>query len=172
MFIAILQHTPTWVFVLLATLVGLGLTQAFPRAVPLRRVTLLPLAMAGLSLFGVASTFGAAALPLLAWALALAAGFALAQGLADTSAVRWDTASGRLRLPGSWLPLALMLGLFAVKFGVGVTLALHPSLRAAAGFALAGSAAYGFFSGAFLGRAAALWALVRAAAPQGRVAAA
>jgi hypothetical protein len=163
MFIIILQHTPTWVFVLFAVLVAFGLQQRFAGSMPLRRVTILPFALAALSLAGAVSTFGATASGLLAWAGGFSAGLLAAQAWVDTSAVRFDAATRRLHMPGSWLPLVLMMALFALKFFVGVSLAQHPELRSAAGFALAASGAYGLFSGAFVGRALALWSAARAA---------
>jgi hypothetical protein len=161
MFIAILQHTPTWVYGLLFALIALGVSQSFPRSVTLRRSAVLPLLLVGVSLMGVVGTFDRQPLALLAWASALAATVAALHGRVDTTAVRYAPDTQRFQLPGSWVPLALMLGLFAVKFGAGVTLATQPELRDSTGFALAASAAYGLFSGVFLGRAMALWTLAR-----------
>ena len=62
----------------------------------------------------------------------------------------------------SGLPLALLLGIVAMRFAVAVLLALHPGLRGDAGFAALAGAGYGGFSGLFLGRAMALWQLARA----------
>lgn len=163
MILAILQHTPTWVYGLLFALVALGVSQSFPRTVTLRRSAVLPLLLVGVSLMGVVGTFDRQPLALLAWAAALVATVAALHGHVDTTAVRYAADTQRFQLPGSWVPLALMLGLFAVKFGAGVTLATRPELRDDTGFALAASAAYGVFSGVFLGRAMALWALARRA---------
>ncbi len=161
MLIAILQHTPAWVFGLLAVLVVLGLTQAVPRRLTLRRSAVLPVAMAGLSLSGVVSTFGGQPGALLAWTFALAAAPFALHGRVDTRRVRYLAQEQAFAMPGSWVPLALMLGLFALRFVCGVMLARDPGLRHAAGFAIVASAAYGVFSGVFLGRAMALWSLAR-----------
>lgn len=158
-----LQHTPTWVFALLAALVALGVSMSFPRTVSLRRSLMLPLALLALSLMGVASAFGSQPLALPAWAAGLGAALLALQGRVDTSAVRFSADTRRFQVPGSWVPLALMLGLFSLKFGVGVALATHPELRQSTGFAVGASAVYGVFSGVFLGRALALWALARQA---------
>ena len=62
-------------------------------------------------------------------------------------------------MPGSWLPLALMVALFAVKYIANVSLALHPALARDAAFAAACGLAYGGFSGLFLARSLSLRAL-------------
>jgi hypothetical protein len=59
------------------------------------------------------------------------------------------------------LPPGLMLLLFAGKFGVGVALGMHPGWRSETGFMPAVSTSHSAFSGVFLGRAMALWALAR-----------
>ena len=160
--LGILQHTPVWVWPLLAALMALGVMQAFARTVTLRRITLLPVTMLALSLWGVASDFGSG-LALAAWALGgLAAGtWSLRRGA--LAGARWSAAEQAFRLPGSWVPLMLILGIFCTKFGVGVSLALHPEVRSTPGFAIGASLAYGVFSGFFAGRALALW---RLAVPQ------
>ena len=159
--LATLQHIPAWVFVLFFVLIAFGVAQSFPRSVSLRRSTVLPLLLLGLSLMGVSSSFGAQALAFLAWAAGVAGAVALLHQRVDVSAVRFSAATQRFQMPGSWWPLALMMALFSLKFGVGMTLALHPEARASAALGLTVSAAYGLFSGLFLGRAMALWSLAR-----------
>jgi hypothetical protein len=74
-------------------------------------------------------------------------------GLRVWGEVRWLEAEHRVLMPGSWLPLGLMLGLFCIKFGVAFALATNPGLAADAGIAAGAGLAYGAFSGAFLARA-------------------
>jgi hypothetical protein len=66
--------------------------------------------------------------------------------------VRYDAARREFALPGSWVPLALILGIFSVKYATGVTLAMHPALRVDPTFALAVATLAGLFSGIFAGR--------------------
>jgi hypothetical protein len=163
MLIQILLRTPTWVWALLAVLLAYGLTQTFPRRMSLQRVTIVPLVLLAVSLAGVVSTFGRAATPVLAWAIGIAAALALGRGLVAVRAARWDASTARVHVPGSWLPLALMLGLFLTKYGVGVTLAMRPALGHDLAFDAAVGLAYGGFSGLFVARAAALWRSVSGA---------
>ena len=161
MFIDIVRYTPVWVWGLLLALIALGLSQAFPRRVTLRRTMVLPLALLAFSLYGVVSRFGALPAPLLAWGVGLAGALVATQGRFDNAAVRFDPASRSFQLPGSWLPLVLMVGLFALKFAAGVLAATHPDVVREAGFALPASTAFGAASGIFLARAMTLWALAR-----------
>ena len=57
-------------------------------------------------------------------------------------------------MPGSWLPLALMMGIFFTKYGVGIMLAQHGELRDADSCIAIVSLVYGFWSGMFFGRTA------------------
>ena len=153
MFIAILQHTPIRVWALLAALIGLGLTQARDREIGLLRATILPLAMVALSASGVLSAFGHFPVALGGWATGLAAALSLAREAVAARGARWSTETGLLHVPGSWLPLVLIVGLFCIKYIAGVSLAINPALAFDARFAGTCSLAYGAFSGLFLARA-------------------
>jgi hypothetical protein len=159
-FIEILRHTPPWVWGLLAALLALGYLQTRPRRVGLGRAALLPASMLAWSLWGVAASFGSAA-ALALWGLGVLGAAAATARLAPPAGARWVAATRSFDLPGSWVPLALIVALFAVKFGAGVSLALHPELRDEATFATGASLAFGAFSGVFAGRALGLLQLAR-----------
>jgi hypothetical protein len=163
MLIQILQNAPAWVWGLLAALVALGLLQCRDRALSLARGILTPMAMVGLSLFGLGSTFGAQPLPGVAWleGLAIGAIFALATRL--WAGIGWQPAERRLTVPGSWLPLALILAIFATRFVVGAALAMQPAYRVDPLFGTLVGLACGSLSGIFLGRGLAMWNAARGA---------
>ncbi len=163
----IATNTPRWVWILLGALLWIGLKQATARSASLKRITLMPLAMTALSLYGTVNVFGADPLNLGVWLLAasLTATGVLAQNL--PAATRYDPATQRFSLPGSWVPLVLILGIFITKYVVGATTTLHPELARDAGFSMVFCALYGGFSGVFLARAARLWRLALAAEGQG-----
>ena len=54
----------------------------------------------------------------------------LVRPLLTIPGARWDPAGAVVHVPGSVLPLALILSLFAVKYAAGASLALHPALAA------------------------------------------
>ena len=159
MFIQIITHTPVWVWAILGLLVWVGLKQSVPRSVSLRRVTVLPLVMVGLSLAGMFSAFGAGGHALLAWGLAAVVAGAVVMTRSVPQATRYNSWTQQFELPGSWTPLVLMMGIFITKYAVGVALAMHPALARDALFGQSVGALYGAFSGVFVGRAARLWRL-------------
>jgi len=159
MLLQILTHTPSWVFGLFALLLWLGARQLRAGNVGQLRATLMPLAMIGLSLYGVFSAFGESLLPLVGWAAAAVAALLAVQAIALPASVRFDTAARRFHMPGSAVPLLLMMGIFFTKYGVGVALAMHPALPHDPQFAVLVSILYGAFSGIFFGRALRLWKL-------------
>ncbi|MEK8034586.1 DUF6622 family protein [Ideonella sp. DXS29W] len=160
MLIQILSHTPTWVFGLFAALLLLGLSQLATRRVKLLRASLLPLGMLGLSLYGVCSGL-AAAHPwvLLVWLKALAVSAVFVMRRPAPEGTQYDAASRNFVLPGSAVPLSMMMAIFFTKYAVGVMLAMQPGLAQQAVFAGSLSLLYGALSGVFLGRAARLWQL-------------
>jgi len=153
MIVQILINTPLWVWGLLAALLVLGVGQSRSRTVGLRRVILLPLGMAALSLYSTISTFGASPAVLGSWlATALVLVLAVTQFPVPAGA-RYDCTSRQFQLPGSWIPMVLIMGIFLTKYAVGVSLVMHPELKSSANFSLAIGTLYGVFSGVFAGRA-------------------
>ena len=156
MFYQIVSHTPVWVWGLLVALFALGLKQSRRATLGLKRVIILPVVMTGLSVLGVISAFGTAPAGLLAWAVAAIAVAGMVWQRPTPEGTRYDAATGSFGVPGSWLPLALMMGIFATKYAVGISLAMHLAFVQDAAFVMGICALYGAFSGVFIGRAARL----------------
>ncbi|MCJ0762456.1 DUF6622 family protein [Variovorax terrae] len=155
----ILTHTPAWVFGLFAVLLWYGLSQRLARTASLKRTTLLPLAMLGFSGYGVLSAFGASLPDVLSWLATGALAAFVVSRIPLHDQTRYDADSRRFHLPGSYVPLALMMGIFLTKYAVNVALATHPALGQDTAFALLVCTLYGAFSGIFTGRALRLWKL-------------
>ncbi len=98
----------------------------------------------------------------MAWAGGLALSALVVRRLGWPGQTAFLPAQAKFRVPGSWGPLTLMLSLFAAKFALGTSLALHPDwaarLPVAAGFSLL----FGLLGGAFVGRALNILARSRA----------
>lgn len=151
-----LQHIPVWVYFLLLGLIALGLVQTRTRHMPMRRLLGINIALTLFTLVGVVQQWRPTpwlALGLLGWAVSCAlVAWALGQGAAPQGA-RYDAQTQRFTVPGSWLPLALFMGIFACKFGVGMLSATAPETLHNMQTAIGISALYGLFSGVLNSRA-------------------
>lgn len=126
---AIVAHTPVWVFGVFALLLLLGLQALRPRRVALARLLVTPAVFVcwGLVSLTLASRSSAAA-PL-AWVVTAAAGFALAYATVRLRGLGAEP-GGRVHLPGSGLPLARNMLIFAAKYVLAAAMAVHPEARA------------------------------------------
>lgn len=156
----IITHAPTWVWGLLTLLLVLGLSQARDRLVRTRTATVLPVVMLVLSLNAVSRAFGLVPATLGAWALGVAVAAAVAHLAGWPKGITWNTSHRRLFVPGSWVPLATFMALFALKFGIGAAMAVHADVTTDPLFAPAAALACGAFSGVFLCRGLAMWRAV------------
>jgi len=159
--ITTLHGTPVRIWFLLAGLVALGLSQARPHTLGAARAAALPAAPFVQSLAGVASSFGLGAATLAAWLAGAGLAFSLVPRWLPRAEGRWSDALDRVHVAGSWLPLALIVGLFTIKYVAGTSLALHPQAASDAVFAVPFCFAYGLFAGAFAVRGRQLWQLRR-----------
>ena len=149
--VAILSHTPGYVWAILAALVLLGSLQLRRQRMSRGRLLVAPVAMAALSLWSVATAFGAKPAIIAAWLLGMGAAW-----LANR-ALRWPRDVGHdgdaFVVAGSPWPLALMLAIFALRYAVAVSLVFHPEWRADPFFAAPMALLYGVLSGMFTARA-------------------
>jgi|GEM_PF-83585 uncharacterized membrane protein len=160
---AILRGTPLWVWGLLAGLISLGWSQARARNASLTRTAITPAAMTAFAIWGLFAAFGRSPFfseAMLAWLLTAAVAFAAVASMAAPRGASFDAWTRHFALPGSWVPMALIVGIFLTKYVVGVDLAMQPTLTRDGQYMLVVAALYGAFSGIFLGRAARLWRLV------------
>ena len=158
----ILTHTPPWVFLLFAVLLAFGLLQTRSRSAKRFLAYFLPAGMILLSFFGVQSSFGMKLMPIAFWALGLIFVALVCARSFPLRGVSYDAGRRTFFLPGTWLPLVVMMGIFFTKYavavmhGLGVALVDGPVARALL------SLAYGGFSGYFAARALNLIAASRA----------
>jgi len=145
----IVAHTPIWAFGLLAALALLGLMATRPRDVRPWRVAMTP---AVFIVWGLASLAGKANFSALLageWLALAALGASLALATARLRGARLDVATGKVRLPGSVLPLIRNLVIFAVKYALAAAAAMAPA--AAPHLAYWDVAVSGLIAGYFVG---------------------
>jgi non-heme chloroperoxidase len=151
--VQIIERTPSWVFVLFFVLVGLGYVQSRNRTVRRGSVAIIPLAMIALSLYGVLSAFGVAPAGLVFWLLGVGIAVWLGLNLPSPRGLSFSSESRSFFVPGSWIPLGLMMAIFFTKYAVNVIQARHLPIATGLIFIGAASLCYGILSGAFLVRA-------------------
>lgn len=162
MWIQIITHTPLWVWGLLTALLALGLWQRRERRVRPFQLLLLPAMLMALGLWSMAPGFVALPVCALIWALAVAASSWLGLQLPRPRAARWLADAGQLQLPGSWVPMVIIISIFGMRYATGVSLAFNPHWRNLASVQWPLALTFGLLSGLFLGRALGLYQLTRA----------
>ena len=149
----ILTHTPLWVFGLFLGLVYLGFVQRRTRHVSRQRLIVLPIAMLAWSLYSVWSTFNAHLTALAAWACAWGAVVAIGLARGPSRSASYDAGTAQFTVAGSWVPLALMMGIFFFKYAVAVIHAITPDVLDTTLAVVVVAGPYGVFSGLFMARA-------------------
>ena len=140
-------------FVLFFVLLAVGYFQSKDRTVSRGKVSILPVAMIALSFYGVVSAFGFAPFGLVSWLLGIGVAARLGVNFSAPRGVSFSTETELFSVPGSWLPLALMMAIFFTKFIVAVILARQLPVGSETIFIGSISLCYGLFSGLFLARA-------------------
>ena len=157
MLIEILKRTPYWVFILFVALLTLGLFQSKGRMVSRSMVVMFPVAMIVLSFYGAASAFGLTPAAVACWGLGIAVAMMAGRGLLTPQGVTFAIETQTFFIPGSWLPLVLMMGIFFTKYAAGIILARQLPIAGSLVFEASISFCYGLFSGLFLARAWGVW---------------
>jgi hypothetical protein len=150
------KHVPVWVFFILAALLWLGLSARKDRWVRWRVPIIVPIAMTIMAVSSLVTQYLAtdALMPaVLAWlgVCSLTAWRISQQLLPDT--VIYDAELAKFQLPGSNVPLAMYMGIFAFKFMVGFMSGMQMPIVNELIFVLVISGIYGLFSGVFLATA-------------------
>ena len=153
----VLSRTPTWVWVLFVTLLVLGILQSKTRTMSGVRLFALPLAMLALSLYGLMvdfrSTSSGQPAVLLSWGAAKLLAVVAGRRLRQPAGASYSRDLERYLVPGSWVPLALMMTIFCLRYLTTASLAIDATLSHSLAFACATSMVYVLLSGTLLARA-------------------
>ncbi|KXV15407.1 hypothetical protein CR51_03510 [Caballeronia megalochromosomata] len=160
--IAIIQGTPTWVWVLLAFLLYRGIKATQASTTPLSKLAIIPLVFAGMGISHLISSPLAGWAAVAAWILALGVGFM--GGVFNASRNRFivDPIARTVMLPGSMLPLLLIAATFIAKFWLGFELATVTDLSSLATYVVIDAAVSGVVAGMFAGRFFTYWKTMHA----------
>ena len=154
----VIKGTPVWVWAILVSLVVLGVRQLRSRVVSRYSVLIAPVAFLFVGLLAA----GRGPTGFSAWALTLLATAALTFFVwQPTAGARYDASTDRLNLPGSVIPMILMLAIFLLNYVINVVLAINPALRGELAWQVGPAVVLGALSGVFIGRAATLFRMNR-----------
>jgi hypothetical protein len=147
----IVSHTPTYVWALLAFLVYRGVLAARDREVAFTKLFIIPAVMLAISFAGINGhgVLGAGIWGV--WLTGMLAGAALTW-LAGKEPLVVNRGAGTVLQRGSWMPLTMMLTVFATKYVLAVMSAMHPELQGRLVFVVVVGVLFGLFNGFFVGR--------------------
>jgi hypothetical protein len=147
----VLSHTPLWVWVLLAFVLSRGIAALRPREVAAQRALILPLVFLVWGLTSLVSSRGPGFDALL-FVAAGVIGVLVGAGVAWLSPAPILKTGGVLIMPGSFVPLVLIVAAFPIKYALAVAIATAGAPAEAAFYASLGAAVGGLFAGLFWGR--------------------
>ena len=75
--------------------------------------------------------------------------------------VAYDASTAQFTVPGSWMPLALMMGIFFFRYAVAVIHATNPDVFGTTTAVVVVAGTYGLFSGMFMARALRVLAVMK-----------
>ena len=154
----VLKGTPAWVWAIFVALVVLGVNQLRARVVARYTVLIAPVVFL---LVGLMAS-GRGPIGFSAWALTLLASAAFTYFVwQPTAGARYDASTDRLNLPGSLIPMLLMLAIFLLNYVINVALAINPALRSELSWQVGPAVMFGALSGVYIGRALTLFCMNR-----------
>jgi hypothetical protein len=151
MALAIVQHTPIWVFAILAVLVATGVQALRPRVVPIWRLLIVPGVFIVWGVIGIAQRAHVAPAFPLEWAGAVAIGMAIGWSATRLTGMTYDPARQVVGLPGSPFPLVRSASIFIARYGLAVAAAFAAARSEYATIVRIDVAVSGLATGYFLG---------------------
>jgi len=155
------SQVPMWPFAILALLVALGVWQRRTRELNAAAPAAIAAAFLAYSIYGVVSSFGVGLPSLVAWVVGLVLALTVGRPVFAPRGLMPAAQPNRVLVPGSWLPLVLMLCIFAAKFLAGFVAGARLERGHSAWFAPAVGLVLGASSGAFVVRAIAVLRFAR-----------
>jgi hypothetical protein len=154
---AIIQGAPIWVWVLLAVLLSRGFKALHSTTATLSRLAIVPLIFAGWGIAQLVSNPLVGWSDVIVWMAGAAVGIAAGVYIASRSRFIVDPASHTVMVPGSVVPLLLIIAIFATKFWLGFHMATATDVESLGMYMLSGAAVSGVVAGVFGGRFITYW---------------
>ncbi|ACC76224.1 DUF6622 family protein [Paraburkholderia phymatum] len=154
---AIIQGTPIWVWVLLVFLLSRGFKAMNSGTAPLSKLAIVPLVFTAWGILHLIADPLAGWSSVIVWVVCALAGIAGGVFIAKRTRFIVDPVANTVMLPGSVLPLVLIVFTFAARFWLGVQLATATSLSSLGICVLLSAAVSGVVAGVFGGRFLTYW---------------
>ncbi|MBP0590879.1 hypothetical protein J8I87_14395 [Paraburkholderia sp. LEh10] len=153
----IIYGTPIWVWVLLVVLLSRGFKALNSGTSPLSTLAITPLIFAGWGILHLVSDPLAGWSSVIVWVAGAIAGIAGGVFIASRSRFIVDPIANTVMLPGSVVPLLLIIATFAAKFWLGVETATATDISSLGMYMLTDAAVSGVVAGVFGGRFITYW---------------
>jgi hypothetical protein len=147
------SHIPVWVHGVLALLLTLGVFLSRPRAVHPIAPSLIAAGFVMYSLYGIVGSFGSSPVNILSWVAGMFVSVFVVRPYFGPNGMTRVPGSSKVLIPGSWLPLVLIMGIFLTKFIVGFVNGARLPIGTQFWFAPLLSSVLGALSGGFTSRA-------------------
>jgi hypothetical protein len=154
---AIVHGTPIWVWVLLVVLLSRGFKALNSGTSPLSKLAIVPVIFAVWGIAQLVSDPLAGWSAAIAWTIGALAGIAGGVFIASRTRFIVDPVANTVMLPGSMVPLTLIVAIFATKFWLGVEMATVTDPASLGLYVLLGAAVSGIVAGVFGGRFITYW---------------
>ena len=158
MLVEIVTRTPLWVWPLFVVLLAIGMIRLRDRRAHFSRILIAPVIFKIWGLIALAGHFAVSRWALPVWLGAATLGGAFGWFSARVAAMRRDRATGEIFVPGSVIPMVIIMTRFAATYASNVIAAIHPEFAdrtVLLDLLLAGASA-GYFAG-WLARIAFAW---------------
>lgn len=152
MIVQILTHTPIWVWLMLVALCALGWKQTRTRQLSLKRILTLPLVMLVLTISSLSNSSGAHGAVLTIWFLSMMCTAFFIRSLHLPAGHAYDVQGRLFTVPGSLIPLLMILGIFVTKYVAAVMIAMQADMAHHSWFTPSCAALFGVMNGGFFGR--------------------
>jgi hypothetical protein len=147
MIIEIIKGTPMWVFLLFALLIYRGILAANGKMMNLKKLFIMPIVF----LFLMGQKMSANPAAFLGF---LVVGCFIGWLIYKNIEIKADKEKKQIFIPGSYMPLILIIVAFSKGYFIGYTTAVHPELVKTFWFTFGVATVSGIFSGMFIGRTA------------------
>jgi hypothetical protein len=148
----ILSSTPTWVYILLAYLIFIGIKSSKTNVVSIIKLAVIPIIFSVMSVETLTSSFNLSDLTVGIWAISIIVGAAIGFIQIYRLKLKVDRKNLLIKVPGTWSTLILVLIIFASKYYFGMELAMDPNFAHQSIFEFTMLAISGLFTGMFVGK--------------------